>query len=212
MIRTILAAALLSASALSVPANAETKSVIVAGGCFWCVEADFDAMEGVTSTTSGYAFGTKENPTYRDHGDHIEAEKVEYDASQTDYRTLIHNFLRTIDVTDDGGQFCDRGHSYTTAIYAANDEEAQIAEDEIAKAEEYLGKDVVTPVLREANFADAEEYHQNYYRSEERTLTRFGYVSRAEAYKGYRKGCGRDQRVNQLWGDQAFEGVHHEGS
>lgn len=212
MVRALVSAAFLAAILISAPAHAESKTLIVAGGCFWCVESDFDGMKGVVSTTSGYAFGSMPNPTYRNHGNHREAEKVRYDAAKTDYRTLIHNFLRTIDVTDAGGQFCDRGHSYTTAIYAANDEEAAIAKDEIAHAQDQLGRKIVTPVLRQSNFHKAEAYHQDYYRSQERTLTRFGYVTRADAYKGYRKGCGRDARVRQVWGSQAFQGVHHTGS
>lgn len=194
----------------AMPAQAETKSLVVAGGCFWCVESDFDHMEGVIATTSGYGGGDMQNPTYRDHGNHREVVKIDYDDTKTDYRTLVTQFLRTIDVTDAGGQFCDRGHSYTTAIHAATDEEAKIARDAIAEAEKELGKEIVTPVEGKATFWPAEDYHQNYYKSQVKQLTRFGYVTRERAYKGYRKGCGRDQRVQDVWGDQAYRGVHKE--
>jgi len=207
---TALALALASTVLATVPAGAATKSLVVAGGCFWCVESDFDHMDGVVATTSGYAGGEMENPTYRDHGNHREVVKVDYDDTRTDYRTLVTQFLRTIDVTDAGGQFCDRGHSYTTAIHAATDGEAKIAREAIAEAERDLGEKIVTPVEGKAMFWPAEDYHQNYYKSQVKQLTRFGYVTRAYAYKGYRKGCGRDQRVHDVWGDQAYRGVHKE--
>ncbi|MFZ2100319.1 MAG: peptide-methionine (S)-S-oxide reductase MsrA [Oricola sp.] len=197
--------------AAPLPAGAATKSLVVAGGCFWCVESDFDHVDGVTATTSGYAGGDMPNPTYQDHGNHREAVKIDYDDTKTDYRTLVTIFLRTIDVTDDGGQFCDRGHSYTTAIHADDDAETRAAREAVAEAEKELGRKIVTPVEGTANFWPAEDYHQGYYMSRERTLTRFGYVTRAEAYKGYRKGCGRDARVRAVWGDEAYQGVHKEG-
>jgi peptide-methionine (S)-S-oxide reductase len=206
-----LASILLAASLAPLPADAGTRSLVVAGGCFWCVESDFDHVDGVVATTSGYAGGEMQNPTYRNHGNHREVVKVDYDDTETDYRTLVTTFLRTIDPTDPGGQFCDRGHSYTTAIHAANDKEAAIARDAVADAERQLGQKVVTEVEGPVTFWKAEDYHQNYYKSQVRQLTRFGYVTRASAYKGYRKGCGRDQRVHEVWGDQAYKGVHKAG-
>ncbi len=205
-----LALALAAASLGVAPAGAETKSLVVAGGCFWCVESDFDHMQGVVATTSGYGGGEMADPTYRNHGRHREVVKVDYDDTKTDYRTLVTQFLRTIDVTDEGGQFCDRGHSYTTAIHAATDAETKAAREAIAEAEKALGREIVTPVLGAATFWPAEDYHQNYYMSDVKQLTRFGLVTRATAYKGYRKGCGRDQRVHAVWGDQAYRGVHKE--
>lgn len=212
MKRTIAVLSLAATALTALPAQAEIKSLVVAGGCFWCVESDFDHMDGVVATTSGYAGGEKSNPTYRDHGQHREVVKVDYDDTKTDYRTLVTQFLRTIDVTDEGGQFCDRGHSYTTAIHAENDAEAKIARDAIAEAQTSLGKEIVTPVEGRVTFWKAEDYHQDYYMSDVKVLTRFGLVSRASAYKGYREGCGRDARVHDLWGDQAFMGVHKAGS
>lgn len=190
------------------PAMAGTKSLVVAGGCFWCVEADFDHMDGVIATTSGYAGGQMDNPTYRNHGNHREAVKVDYDDTKTDYRTLVTDFLRTIDVTDAGGQFCDRGHSYTTAIHAADAEERRIAEAAVAEAGKELGVKIATPVEGGVAFWPAEDYHQNYHASQERILSRFGLVTKARAYEGYRRGCGRDARVRELWGEQAYHGVH----
>lgn len=207
MFRNFVAAALFATSVLTVPAQAETKSLIVAGGCFWCVESDFDKMQGVTSTTSGYGGGDMANPTYRNHGNHREVVKVEYDSDVTDYKTLVTNFLRTIDPTDGGGQFCDRGRSYTPAIHAMTPDEKAAADAAVADAAAALGQKLAVPVEGAANFTIAEEYHQDYYKSQVKQLTRFGLVSRAEAYKGYRKGCGRDARVKQVWGDMAYTGV-----
>lgn len=194
------------------PAAAETA--LFAGGCFWCLESDMDAVAGVTSTESGYAGGTSDNPTYKtyEQGGHREVVKVEFDPGVVSYSALVSIFLRTIDVTDAGGQFCDRGYAYSTAVYALDDAQARQAKAAIAEANRELGGKVVTPVEPSARFWPAEDYHQNYYRSSERTLSRFGYVKRSDAYKGYRKGCGRDERVRAVWGGEAYKGVSHKGS
>lgn len=195
-------------------ANAEEiRTTVVAGGCFWCVESDFESVDGVIEAVSGFAGGTLDSPSYRDvtHGGtgHFEAVEITYDADRLPYRDLIHLFLRSIDVTDDGGQFCDRGHSYRTAIFVGSDEERAIAEAEIAEAEAQLGQAVVTQVLEAAPFWPAEDYHQNYYRSEDLVLTRFGPRRKSVAYGLYRQACGRDARVSALWGDDApFAGDH----
>lgn len=189
------------------PAQADTA--IFAGGCFWCVEADFDKVAGVTSTTSGYIGGSTENPTYQNHSDagHREAVRIEFDPNRVSYAELLDVFFHSVDPTDDGGQFCDRGHSYTTAIYALNADQRAAAEAAKAAAEKELGRNVATPIESAAPFWPAEDYHQNYYKSDARTLTRFGYVTRAEAYKGYRKGCGRDERLREVWGASALKGI-----
>lgn len=195
-------------------ANAEEiRTALVAGGCFWCVESDFEGVEGVIEAVSGFAGGTLDNPSYRDvtggGTGHYEVVEITYDADRLPYAELIHLFLRSIDVADDGGQFCDRGHSYRTAIFAATPEERAIAESEIAAAEAQLGQEVVTPVLDTAPFWPAEDYHQNYYRSDELILTRFGPRRKSVAYELYRQACGRDARVAALWGDDApFAGDH----
>jgi len=204
----VLAAVVAVTSATAVlPVKAETA--IVAGGCFWCVESDLESLPAVREVVSGDAGGTTQNPTYRnyDDGGHREVAKVDFDESRLSYRDLIGIFLRTIDVTDAGGQFCDRGHAYTTAIYPLDDRQAEEAKAAIADAEKDLGKKIVTPVEKPAVFWPAEDYHQDYYKSSVRTLTRFGYVKRSDAYKGYRKGCGRDARVKAVWGAEAFKGL-----
>lgn len=203
--------AALAGTAPLVPAQAETA--ILAGGCFWCVEADLEKLSAVREVVSGYAGGETENPTYKNYerGGHREVVKVDFDESKLSYGDLIGIFLRTIDVTDPGGQFCDRGFGYSTAIHPLDEAQAQQARAEIEKAQQALDEKVVTPVEGPAVFWRAEDYHQDYYKSDVRTLTRFGYVSRAEAYEGYRKGCGRDARVKAVWGGEAFKGLPKAG-
>nr|WP_204360882.1 peptide-methionine (S)-S-oxide reductase MsrA [Nitratireductor sp. OM-1] len=195
--------------AVSQPASAEKQTAILAGGCFWCVEADFDKVPGVLDTVSGYAGGRTENPTYRNYasGGHREVVKIDFDDAKVSYDRLLEIFFRSVDPTDAGGQFCDRGESYSTAVYALNDKQKAAAEKAKEEANAALGGAVVTPVLGAATFWPAEDYHQNYYQSDERILSRFGLVKKKDAYKGYRKGCGRDARVQQVWGDAAFTGI-----
>ncbi|MDJ1464254.1 peptide-methionine (S)-S-oxide reductase MsrA [Nitratireductor sp. GZWM139] len=195
--------------AVSQPASAEKQTAIFAGGCFWCVEADFDKVPGVLDTVSGYAGGRTENPTYRNYasGGHREVVKIDFDDAQVSYDRLLEIFFRSVDPTDAGGQFCDRGESYSTAVYALSDKQKASAEKAKEEANAALGGTVVTPVLGAATFWPAEDYHQNYYQSDERILSRFGLVKKKDAYKGYRKGCGRDARVQQVWGDAAFTGI-----
>lgn len=211
MLRTIAAAFALSlAGFVAAPAvAAEEKTAIFAGGCFWCVEADFDKVPGVTSTVSGYIGGTSENPTYRDHAStgHREAVKIGYDPAVVSYETLLDVFFHSVDPTDAGGQFCDRGHSYTTAIYTLDPAQAAAAEAARQAAANELGQTVVTPIEPAPAFWPAEDYHQGYYKSEEKVLTRFGYIDRADAYRRYREGCGRDARLKALWGDEALRGI-----
>ncbi|PTW62966.1 peptide-methionine (S)-S-oxide reductase [Breoghania corrubedonensis] len=209
----VLAFALSGAGFAASPASAETA--LFAGGCFWCLESDMDHVTGVSETISGYAGGTTENPTYDDYssGGHREVVKVTFDPGVVSYGKLVDIFLHSVDVTDGGGQFCDRGHAYTTAIYALDDQQKKTAETVRAADEKELGSKIVTPVEGPVKFWAAEDYHQNYYKSQKRTLTRFGYVTRADAYKGYRKGCGRDARVRDVWGASAYKGIAgHEGS
>lgn len=211
MIRHFVAAAALSvaAFAFSQPASAETRTAIFAGGCFWCVEADFDKVPGVTSTVSGYTGGEARNPVYQNYssGGHREAVAIKYDDTQVSYDKLLDVFFHSVDPTDAGGQFCDRGHGYTTAIYVLDGEQRRAAEQAKQAAEAELGRKVVTPIEPASEFWPAEDYHQNYYRSNERILTRFGYVTKANAYKGYREGCGRDSRLRQVWGEAALRGI-----
>jgi peptide-methionine (S)-S-oxide reductase len=200
-------AGLFSALAFSSPAQAASETLTVAGGCFWCVEKDFETVPGVSEVVSGYTGGRTENPTYRQvvrgGTGHYEAVEIRFDPAQVSRADLLAKFLRSVDPTDAGGQFCDRGESYRTAIFVSDDEEKKLAERVVAEAQNALGQTIVTPVLSAAPFYVAEDFHQDYYKSQELTLTRFGPITRATAYKRYRKGCGRDARVLELWGEAA---------
>ena len=187
--------------------KAAEQTAIVAGGCFWCVEKDFERVDGVSEVVSGYTGGTVENPTYRQvvggGTGHYEAVEISFDDDAVSYDQILHMFFRSVDPTDAGGQFCDRGDSYRTAIFVRNDAERASAERAKAEAEAELGRSIVTPILDASAFYIAEEYHQDYYKKSELVLTRRGPKSKAEAYKFYRNACGRDDRVRQLWGAAA---------
>lgn len=192
----------------SQPAQAsEIEVLTVAGGCFWCVESDFERVPGVKEVVSGYTGGKTANPTYKDvtggGSGHYEAVQIEFDPAKVSRDQLLNMFFRSVDPTDAGGQFCDRGDSYRTAIFVDND--AQNASARAAKqaAQNALGQKIVTPILQAGQFFNAESYHQDYYKGSKRVLTRFGAIKQSDAYKRYRKGCGRDARVKQLWGDAA---------
>jgi len=189
-------------------ANARDIQIAVfAGGCFWCVESDFDQVKGVVETTSGYTGGTTRNPTYKQvtkgGTGHYESVRIKFDADVISYRELVDIFWRTIDVFDAGGQFCDRGNSYRAAVFAQNETQRTAAAASKAAAEGVLGRKFAIKIVDAATFYPAERYHQNYYLGTNRVLTRFGYVKQADAYKGYRKGCGRDTRVKAIWGKAA---------
>jgi peptide-methionine (S)-S-oxide reductase len=187
-------------------AEAEVQKAIVAGGCFWCVESDFEGLPGVIEAMSGYTGGTKQNPTYKNHTGHYEAVEITFESSVVSYDQLIRLFLRSVDVTDARGQFCDRGDSYRTAIFALDAGQKRSAEAAVAEAEAALGATVVTPVLDAGTFWVAEDYHQNYYKGSNIILTRAGPKKQSNAYKFYRDACGRDARVRQIWGAEAFPG------
>lgn len=186
---------------------AATAKAYVAGGCFWCVEADFEKVDGVGDVISGFSGGTIKNPTYRQvvqgGTGHYEAVEIPYDPDVISYAQIMELFLRSIDPLDAGGQFCDRGESYRTAIFAGNDEERAAAVAAISRAEAELGQKIVTPVLDFNAFYVAEEYHQDYYKKGDLILTRFGPRSKETAYDLYRQGCRRDERVREIWGDKA---------
>jgi len=175
--------------------RAAAETAIFAGGCFWCVESDMDQVPGVTATVSGYSGGTKRNPTYSDHEGHREVVKVEFDPARISYQQLVATFLRTIDPTDGGGQFCDRGHAYSTAVYAVGEDQLAAARKAKAEAERQLGGKLATEVAAAGPFTEAEDYHQDYYRSN------------PAKYKYYRFACGRDARVREVWGADAYKGV-----
>ena len=192
---------------LALPAQAqETQTALVAGGCFWCVESDFRKVDGVTDVRVGFTGGTEVNPVYEDvargRTSHLEAALIRFDPAVISYDQILHKFLRSVDVTDAGGQFCDRGAHYTTAIFATPAQRAQ-AEAAVAQASADLGRPIVTPVRDAGTFYEADAFHQNYANSTEKTLTRFGWIERRDAYARYRQGCGRDARVKQVWGSAA---------
>ena len=181
-------------------APADIATLVVAGGCFWCVEADFDKVEGVFSTTSGYSGGHLDNPTYkqvvREDTGHYEVVEIAYDPTIVGFGELIEYFWRHVDPTDAGGQFCDRGDSYRTAIFVSSAEERAIAEASRSALNDagVLPGDIVTPVLDLDKFWPAEGYHQDYY---EKNPIRYRY---------YRQSCGRDKRVAQVWAGAESEG------
>ncbi len=191
------------------PVAAENlQTAIFAGGCFWCVESDFEKVRGVTDAVSGYTGGSAANASYKKVSSgrtrHLEAVKITYDADVVSYDTLIDIFWRTVDPTDAGGQFCDRGDSYRTAVFAIGDVQFNSATSAKATAQKELGQTIVTPVIPAGEFYPADDYHQNYHTSNKKVLTRFGRIAKKDAYKRYRKACGRDARVKQLWGNRAF--------
>ena len=180
--------------AASPVAAQKTETAIFAGGCFWCVESDFDHVKGVVDTTSGYIGGQNQNPTYQNHPGHIEAVKVTYDPSQVSYDHLLDVYWHSVDPTDAGGQFCDRGHSYTTAIFATNSRQLAEAKTTKAEVQKDLGS-VATVIASGGTFWPAEGYHQNYYKKN------------PLKYRYYRTGCGRNATVKRIWGTKAYEGI-----
>lgn len=187
--------------------RAQADQLTVAGGCFWCVESDFESVAGVGDVVSGFTGGDRANPTYKQvtRGDtgHFEAVQINFDGTKTDADALLHLFFRSIDPTDAGGQFCDRGSTYRTAVFYADEAQRVAAEKAKAAAEAELGQKIVTPILPARDFYAADAYHQDYYKQSKKILTRFGLISKKDAYKRYRKGCGRDARIQQLWGNAA---------
>lgn len=198
----------LGAALPGLEAKAQTTEVLtVAGGCFWCVESDFESVSGVVEAVSGYTGGAKENPTYKDvtkgGSGHYEAVQITFDPAQVSRATLLNMFFRSVDPTDAGGQFCDRGDSYSTAIFVSDAGERTLATEAKAEAQKALGQAIVTPILDAGPFYEAEDYHQDYYKGDSLVFTRFGPKRQASAYKRYRQACGRDARVVQLWGNAA---------
>ena len=179
-------------------ANADgMERAIFAGGCFWCVESDFDKVPGVVSTVSGYIGGSNDEPTYKNHtsAGHREAVEITYDPDVVSFDTLLDVFWTSVDPTDAGGQFCDRGFSYTTAIYAVDGEQLEEAQ---ASAEEFgalLNEPIATEIVEAPRFWAAEDYHQDYYK---KNPIRYNY---------YRRACGRDRTVESVWGERAYEAL-----
>lgn len=201
------AVTLFLSAVLGTASHAATGKAIVAGGCFWCVEADFEKVPGVRSVISGYTGGTVKDPTYKQvvagGTGHYEAVEITFDTNRISYDEVLRLFLRSVDPLDAGGQFCDRGDSYRTAIFVSNSAEKAVAEAAVAEASAALGQRVVTPILQAGPFYEAEDYHQDYYKSRDIVITRAGPKQKRNAYAFYREACGRDARVKAVWGDQA---------
>lgn len=176
------------------PGSAEDRKAWFAGGCFWCVEADFQKLPGVGDVVSGFTGGTLENPTYRgNHEGHYEAVEVSYDSSVISYEELLQYFWRHIDPLDDGGQFCDRGFSYRTAVFVGDPAEREAAERSRREVQDLFPDDTVaTEILPAGRFWPVEDYHQEY--ADKNPLR----------YNFYRRACGRDARVDELWGEKTW--------
>lgn len=172
-------------------------TAIFAGGCFWCTESDLDKLPGVISTTSGYIGGTVNNPTYEQvvtgRTGHVEAVRIQFDKTVTDFETLLQAFWRTIDPVFPDGQFCDIGPQYRSAIFYLTPEQsaaAQASKNALAVSGRFE-LPIVTDILPATMFYPAEDYHQDYY------------LKNPANYAQYRNKCGRDARLKQLWGDEA---------
>jgi peptide-methionine (S)-S-oxide reductase len=179
---------------LANPTSAAEYKAHFAGGCFWCMESDFQKVPGVSAVISGFTGGALENPTYRgNHEGHYEAVEVTFDDEVVSYSTLLKHFWRNIDPLDDGGQFCDRGFSYKTALFTSNEQrsEAEVSLQAVEKL--FTDEPVATVLLPMGKFWPVEEYHQDY--ADKNPLR----------YKYYRWNCGRDQRLESLWGDVDWE-------
>ncbi|GGK29671.1 peptide-methionine (S)-S-oxide reductase MsrA [Salinarimonas ramus] len=198
MTRTILAA-LAATTMLAAPAAAqdadETARAVFGGGCFWCVEADFDKVPGVLETTSGYIGGALENPTYEqvssEETGHAEAVEIVYDPDRVSYEELLHVFWRTHDPLTGGAQFCDVGSSYRPVIFPLDAEQERLAEASKEAVAARFDEPIETTIEEPTTFWPAEEYHQDYYEKN------------PVAYRFYRWNCGRDARVEALWGEEA---------
>jgi peptide methionine sulfoxide reductase msrA/msrB len=184
----------------STPPPQKLERATFAAGCFWCVEPPFDKLPGVVSTTSGYAGGNVKDPTYEQVSSgstgHAEAVQVAYDPARVSYERLVEVFWRNVDPTDAGGQFCDRGNQYRSAIFFENEaqKKAALQSKRALEASGRLKKPIVTQIVPVGAFYAAEEYHQDFCRKS------------PLRYDTYRSGCGRDRRLAELWGKEAVAG------
>ncbi len=175
--------------------HANTENIIVAGGCFWCVESDYEKLSGVLSAESGYINGHVPNPSYRQVAakktGHFEAVKITYDPAIVSIQTLTEYFWKTIDPTDAYGQFCDKGSPYKTALFYQDDQQKRVFTESREQLEKNkpFAMEIVTEILPAETFYLAEEYHQDYYKKS------------SLRYRFYRASCGRDARIQDLWGE-----------
>ena len=176
------------------PAKPAAAKATFAGGCFWCMEEALDKVPGVIATVSGYMGGKKKNPTYEEVSTgatgHTEVVQIEYDPAKVSYAALLEVFWRNIDPTQKDAQFCDHGSQYRSGIFYHDDEQKRLAEASrlaLQKSKPFKGE-IVTEVTRATEFYPAEGYHQDYYQKN------------PARYKFYKTGCGREARLQQLWG------------
>ncbi len=176
------------------PGSTPTAKATLAGGCFWCMEPPYDELEGVTSTISGYIGGTKKNPTYEEVSagttGHTEAVQITYDPKKISYEKLLDVFWRNIDPLTANAQFCDSGSQYRSGIFYHDEAQKKLAEASKKRLQGRFKQPIVTEIVRASEFYPAEDYHQDYYKKN------------PIRYKIYRYGCGRDQRLQELWGEQ----------
>ena len=188
---------LLTSLTLFMSSYAMADKTVLAGGCFWCMESDFEKLKGVTDVVSGFSGGEVKNPTYRgNHKGHYEVVEITYDPKIVSYKEILNHYWVNIDPFDAHGQFCDKGHEYKSAIFVANESEKKIAEESRkAVVAKFPNQKVVTPILASAKFwpivGREGAIHQDYYKKS------------PIRYKGYRWGCGRDKRLTEIWGDKA---------
>jgi peptide-methionine (S)-S-oxide reductase len=191
LLRLAVVASLVALTAVAADAQELAKATF-AGGCFWCMEPPFDKLDGVVSTTSGYTGGQKANPTYEQVSagttGHAEAVEIVYDPRKVTYAQLLEVFWRNIDPTTPDRQFCDIGSQYRAAIFFHDETQRRLAEESKQAVAQRLRQPVVTQVVPAATFYVAEEYHQDFYKKN------------PIRYKVYRTGCGRDRRLEALWG------------
>ncbi|MHA7815465.1 MAG: peptide-methionine (S)-S-oxide reductase MsrA [Pseudohaliea sp.] len=190
MTRLLLLMLLACCSLVASPLRA--AEAMFAGGCFWCMEADFEKLEGVGDVVSGFTGGTLPNPTYRgNHEGHYEAVKVSYDPAVISYEQLLEHFWHNIDPFDARGQFCDKGPSYRTAIFATEAQRPAAEASLAAVRKRFADREIATDLLPAGRFWPVEAYHQDY--AEKNPLR----------YKYYRWNCGRDRRLEAVWGEDA---------
>lgn len=192
--RTIAVGILLAIATLAAgSASAESKKAVFAGGCFWCMEEAFDKVDGVLATVSGYTGGSVANPNYQQVSagstGHYEAVEVEYDPARVTYAALLEIFWHNVDPFDSRGQFCDKGTQYLSGIFVTDPEEKGLAEKTREEVAARFNMPVVTEILPVQTYYPAEEYHQNFH------------VTNEARYKYYKFGCGRAQRLEEIWGD-----------
>ena len=185
---------IIALSILINPVNTYAEELILAGGCFWCLEHDLESLKGINSVQSGYSGGNLQKPTYENHEGHQEVVLVKYDSKLVSLSEILRLYLRNIDPLDGNGQFCDRGDSYRPVIFFQNVTEESDAKDALISASNELRvplEKISVELKSKGKFWLAEEYHQNF--AERNELK----------YKFYRFSCGRDQKLDKLWGDNA---------